>query len=426
MRPFGVTGELDLSKMKKIVVVGAGIVGVSTAIWLRREGHQVILVDKEGPASGTSYGNAGVLAAGSVVPVSVPGLWRKAPGMLFDPNGPLFLRWRYLPRLIPFLIKFLRAGSETEVRRISKSLALLLNDTAAQHLALAVGTEAEQYIKVGDYVFGYKDEAAFKADAFGWGIRKERDVAYNLMDAAAIAAYDSVMIGRFGYAVCCTDHGQVTDPGAYVKALAAHFVREGGEQRIADVTDVVLEGNLATGVVTSEGIIEADDIVLATGVWSGPLAAKLGVNVPMESERGYHIEFVNPSIMPRSPIMVAAGKYVLTPMDGRLRCAGIVEFGGLDAPPSRQPFDLLRRHTLELFPDLTYDRIDEWMGHRPSTADSLPLIGNFQDAKNVWSGFGHHHVGLTAGPKTGRWLAQMISGKPPNVDLTPMAPDRFR
>lgn len=411
---------------KRVVVVGAGIVGVSTAIWLQREGHQVVLIDKEGPASGTSYGNAGVLAAGSVVPVAVPGLWRKAPGMLLDPNAPLFLRWRYLPRLLPFLVKFLRSGSEREVRRISKSLALLLHDTAAQHLALATGTEAEKFIHVGDYLFGYKDEAAFKADAFGWTIRRERDVQHEELDAARIAEYDPAIAGRFGYAVRCTDHGRVSDPGAYVQALAAHFVGAGGELQIAEVRDIKLQAGVATGVVTSGGTIDADDIVLATGVWSGPLAAKLGIKVPLESERGYHIEFVNPSIMPRSPVMVAAGKFVLTPMDGRLRCAGIVEFGGLDAPPSRRPFELLRRQTLEIYPELTYDRIDEWMGHRPSTADSLPLIGNFDDAKNVWTGFGHHHVGLTAGPKTGRWLSQLISGKPPNVDLAPMAPNRFR
>lgn len=414
-----------MPESKKVVVVGAGIVGVSAAIWLQREGHRVTLVDREGPASGTSYGNAGVLASGSVVPVSVPGLWRKAPGMLLDPNGPLFLRWPYVPRLIPFLIKFLRAGSASEVRRISKSLALLLHDSPAQHVALATGTGAEKYIEVGDYLFGYASEAAYKADAFGWSIRREREIAHEEMDAARIAEYDPAIAGRFGYAVRCGDHGRVSDPGAYVKALAAHFEREGGTIKIAEVRDITLANGAATGVVTSDGTIEADDIVLATGVWSGPLAQKLGVKVPLESERGYHIEFVNPSIMPRSPVMVAAGKFVVTPMDGRLRCAGIVEFGGLDAPPSRKPFELLRRQTLDLFPELKFDRIDEWMGHRPSTTDSLPLIGSFDGARNVWSGFGHHHVGLTGGPKTGRWLAQLISGKPPNVDLAPMAPNRF-
>ncbi|MGI9479043.1 MAG: NAD(P)/FAD-dependent oxidoreductase [Hyphomicrobiaceae bacterium] len=410
---------------KDVAVIGAGIVGVSTAIWLQRAGHRVTLIDREGPASGTSYGNAGVLAAGSVIPVSVPGLWRKAPGMLFDPDGPLFLRWSYLPRLVPFLVRFLRSGTESEVRRISQSLALLLHDTAAQHLALAEGTGAEAFIDVGDYVFGYDDRAAFAADSFGWGIRRERGIAFEEMDQAQIAAYDPALAGRVGYAVRCPDHGRIRDPGAYVKALAGHFEGAGGRLLIAEVSDIDLVDGKATEVVTSAGPVAADDIVLATGVWSRPLAAKLGVKVPMESERGYHIEFVNPSIVPRSPVMVASGKFVVTPMNGRLRCAGIVEFGGLEAGPSRRPFELLRKKTLALFPDLEYERIDEWMGHRPSTTDSLPLIGRFDGTSNVWSGFGHHHVGLTGGPKTGRWLAQLIDGQTPNVDLAPMSPNRF-
>ena len=112
-------------------------------------------------------------------------------------------------------------------------------------------------------------------------------------------------------------------------------------------------------------------------------------------------------------------------MNGRLRCAGIVEFGGLTEKRSRAPFDLLKRQTLELLPDLKYDRIDEWMGHRPSTPDSLPLIGALKDTPNVWTGFGHQHIGLTAGPKTGRWLTQMIKGETPNTDMEPFNPDRF-
>lgn len=410
---------------KDVAVIGAGIVGVSTAIWLQRAGHRVTLIDREGPASGTSYGNAGVLAAGSVVPVSVPGLWRKAPGMLFDRNGPLFLRWSYLPQLVPFLVRFLKSGSESEVRRISESLALLLHDTAAQHLALAEGTGAEEYIDVGDYLFAYTDKKAFAGDSFGWSIRRERAIAYEEMNPAQIADYDPALAGRVGYAVRCPDHGRIRDPGAYVKALASHFEESGGRLLIAEVSDIDLENGKATQVKTSVGPVVADDIVLATGVWSRPLAAKLGIKVPMESERGYHIEFVNPSINPRSPIMVASGKFVVTPMNGRLRCAGIVEFGGLEAGPSQRPFELLREKTLELFPDLKYERIDEWMGHRPSTSDSLPLIGKFDGTSNVWSGFGHHHVGLTGGPKTGRWLAQLIDGQTPNVDLAPMAPNRF-
>lgn len=410
---------------KCIAVIGAGIVGVSTAIWLQRAGHNVTVIDREGPAGGTSYGNAGVLAAASVVPISVPGLWRKAPGMLLDPKSPLFVKWLYFPRLVPFLIKFLHAGSESEVRRIAKSLSLMLHDTAAQHLALAEGTGAEKFIETGDYVYGYDNKKAYEKDAFTWQIRRENDCHTEEMQPEQIAAYDPAMAGRFGFAVRCGDHGRISDPGAYVRTLAAHFEAQGGTVLKAEVTDIVLNGGKATGVRTSIGPIEADDIVVATGVWSGPLADKLGLKVPLESERGYHIEFVNPSIVPRSPVMVASGKYVLTPMDGRLRAAGIVEFGGLDAPPSRAPFELLREKTLELIPELRYDRIDEWMGHRPSTSDSLPLIGNSKNANNVWFGFGHQHVGLSGGPKTGRWLSQMISGQTPNADLAPMSPNRF-
>ena len=165
--------------------------------------------------------------------------------------------------------------------------------------------------------------------------------------------------------------------------------------------------------------------MLASGIWSGPLARKLGIAVPMEAERGYHVEFVGASPVPRSATMVAAGKFVLTPMDGRLRSAGIVEFGGLDPARSRRPLELLKRQTRALLPDMTFERTEEWMGFRPSTADSLPLIGAAPRAGNVWCGFGHQHVGLTAGPKTGRLLAALISHEHPNVDLAPFAPDRF-
>ena len=145
----------------------------------------------------------------------------------------------------------------------------------------------------------------------------------------------------------------------------------------------------------------------------------------LEAERGYHIEFVNPSIQLKSPIMVSSGKFAMTPMEGRLRCAGIVEFGGLSEKRSRAPLDLLKEQALQLLPELKYDRIDEWMGFRPSTSDSLPVIGATENYKNVWLGFGHQHIGLTAGPKTGRWIAQMINGDKPNVDLEPFSTQRF-
>lgn len=407
-----------------VLVIGAGIVGVSAAIWLQRAGHRVTLLDRIGPAGGTSHGNAGVLASGSIVPVVVPGLLAKAPRMLLDPNQPLFLRWRHLPRLMPFLSRYLKNGTEAQVQRSARALATLLHDSPEQHLALARDTPAAAYVKPGSYLFGYSNKAAFDADSYGWDLRRQHGVAYRTLSAEDLPAHDPALAGRFGYGVECRGHGQIDDPGAYVAALAAHFVARGGTLQTGTLRNLTVENGAVTAALTDRGRITADSYVLTTGAWSGPLARKLGITVPLESERGYHVEFLDPSITLRSPVMVAEGKFVATSMRGRLRCAGVVEFGGLDAPPSRAPFDLLRRQIARLFPDLRHGDTVEWMGHRPATSDSIPVIGRTPRAANAYVGYGHHHIGLTGGPKTGRWLAQMVSGQPVNTDLSAYAPDR--
>lgn len=406
------------------MVIGAGIVGVSTALWLQKDGHRVTLMDREGPAAGTSFGNAGVLASGSVVPITIPGLLKKAPKMLFDPNQPLFLRWRYLPKLAPFLFQYLKNANAKSVEKISTALSQLLYDSPEQHLALAKDTPAEQYVHTGEYLFGYADKAAFDADSFGWNIRKKRGVPFIELDAEALAHFDPSLEGRFGYGVQCSGHGHITDPGAYVKALAVQFEKNGGEIICNELKNFEIEKGQCTSVIVDGTSIKADTYILATGAWSGDLAKELGIEVPLESERGYHVEYINPSITLKVPIMVAAGKCVVTSMNGRLRCAGVVEFAGLNAPSSAAPFELLKRNMSELFPELTYDGIEEWMGHRPATADSIPVIGKSPKADNILVGYGHHHIGLSGGPKTGRWLAQIASGKSFNTDLSAYAPNR--
>ncbi|MDG1530031.1 MAG: FAD-binding oxidoreductase [Paracoccaceae bacterium] len=413
-----------MSANLNITIIGAGIVGVSTAIWLQRDGHNVTLLDKSGVAAGTSYGNAGILASAAVVPVTVPGLLMKAPKMLFDRNQPLFLRWSYLPRLIPFLFRYLKNGSAAANAKIAAGLTEMMHDSPDQHLALANGTGAEKYIDTTDYFYGYKDQQSFNSDAYGWNIRKHHGYDFSELNADELSAFDPSLAGRFGHGVRLTNHGRITDPGAYVNALADHFVAQGGKIETAEVTGFEIKIGKCTGLQTTNGTLKADRFVVTTGAWSKELATALGVSIPFESERGYHIEYVNPSITLRAPIMVAAGKFVVNSMDGRMRAAGVVEFGGLDAPASRAPFELLKRQMAELFPDLTYDRIDEWMGHRPSTSDSLPVIGAAPNADNVFLGYGHQHIGLTGGPKTGRWLAKLAAGAPINTDLSPYAADR--
>lgn len=409
---------------RHVVVIGAGIVGVSTAIQLRRDGIDVTLVDRAGPAAGTSYGNAGVLASCSMVPVTGPGLIGKAPKMLFDPMQPLFLKWSYLPKLAPWLVKYLGHANEADTRRIGSAVAGIVGDSLAEHQALAAGTGAEHYVVESDYTFAYDSREKFLADALAWDIRRNEGVKWTELEGPAFQDYDPVVPTKFGYGVVCGDHGRISDPGEYVKALAAHAEALGARFIKADIEDIAQENGAVSGVRAGGETIACDTLVIATGVWSGPLTKKLGLKVPLEAERGYHIELWEPSFYPKSPLMIASGKFVMTPMEGRVRLAGMVEFGGLEKGPSKAPFELLRKNIKSAFPTLTWKEETEWMGHRPAPADSIPIIGEAPGVKGAFMGFGHHHIGLTGGPKTGRMLAQMIAGKTPNADMSVYAPAR--
>jgi len=416
---------MDANQGKTVVIVGAGIVGVSTALSLRRAGHDVIVIDKNGPGEGASFGNGGILASCAVVPVSGPGLIWKAPRMLLDPREPLFMKWRDMPGMLPWLLRFMSHANAGDTRRIAGGLAPIVADSLVDHQALARGTAAERYIVPGDYLYIYRDRKGFEDEAFSWGIRSDHGFAWEEMDAARLHGYEPAISSDMQFGVRLENHGRITDPGAYVQALAAEAEAHGARLIRAEVSDILREGGGVCGVRAGGEVIACDDVVICTGAWSGPLSRALGLRVPLQSERGYHIELWNPSHTIAAPAMVASGKFVLNPMEGRLRLAGVVELASMDAPESRAPFDLLMRGVRRVLPDLRWDEASEWMGHRPSTPDSLPLIGAVPGLRGAWTGFGHQHVGLTAGPATGRILAQMISGKRPNLDVTPYDPGRF-
>ena len=413
--------------MAHIVIAGAGIVGVSTAIWLQRAGHAVTLVDRMDGAMRTSYGNAGVLAAGAILPVPVPGLAWKLPKMLLSRDEPLFLQWRYLPRLFPFLMKYLSFARVDHVAHCARSLSYLLSDSHAQHQSLAKGTGAERFISDEDFCFGYATEASYLADEPGRALRRAHGYEIEELDGAGYAARDPLYSTQFAKVVCYKNSGRISDPGAYLAALLSHFQAEGGTVVAAQIDDIELQDGVYKALITDQGPVTGDHIVLAMGAWSGKMAKKLGIKrLALESERGYHIELHNPSAMPKAPMMVAAGKFVVTPMEGRIRCAGLVEFASTEAPAQDRPLDLVKRQIAALFPDLTYEHMSEWMGRRPATTDSLPLIGPATAIGNGHMAFGHQHIGLTAGPKTGRLIADMVSNQPNNADLSAFDPTRYQ
>ena len=410
----------------RIAVLGAGIVGLSTAEWLRRDGHEVTLIDRVEPGdpAQASFGNAGVLAGSGVVPVAVPGLIAAAPRMLFDPDGPLFLKWGYLPRLLPWLAPFLMTGRRDEVARISRALAALIGDTVAEHRALAAGTGAERHIGSARYTYLYRDRAAFEADALGRALREAAGVAAEERDRAALEAEDPHLGPRYGFGLAFRDSTHLDDPAAYARALFDHYRGAGGAHRREEIRDVAPRG-AGIDVTLSGGTVHVDHAVLALGAWSGRLARRLGHGPGLETERGYHLMLEGPSRMPPAAYMLQDSAFVATPMRAGLRLAGLVEFGGLAAGPSDGPTELQRRRVRDLYPGLTWEGETRWMGHRPSTRDSLPFIGESPRARGVWFAFGHQHLGLTAGPKTGRLIADMIAGRRPNIDLAPYRVGRF-
>lgn len=410
---------------ERVVIVGAGIVGVSTGIWLRRMSDaEVTIIDRLAPGEGTSHGNAGVLASCSMVPVTTPGLVWKAPKMLISKDFPLFMRWGYFPKLLPWLLKYLSNANDADTRRIASGLGQIVGDSVQQHKSLTADTGLEDWVTESDYSFAYKDRASYEADAYVWGLRREAGFEPEIREGDAAHEYEPNLSRSVGLLATMKDHGYIKDPGGYVKALANVFEELGGRIIKAEIKDFELTDGRVTQILTDTGAHPCDRAVIAAGVWSKPLMQKLGLSVPLESERGYHIVFEGAEGGPAHPIMVASGKFVATPMAAGLRCAGVVEFGGLDAGPAKPAFELLRRQASAAFPNLKYKGEVEWLGHRPAPSDSLPLIGQIRQSR-IFAAFGHHHIGLTGGAKTGRITAGLVTDQPINIDLSAFDPMRF-
>ncbi len=409
----------------KVVVIGAGIVGISTALHLQRDGHEVTVLDRQPPGEATSFGNAGIVACSSVVPVTVPGLLAKVPGLLLDPDSPLYLRWGYLPKLMPWLVPYLRCATASKTAEIAQRLAPMVSDSVEQHRQLAEGTGAAKWLVDSEILYAYANRQAYEADAFAWGLRRECGFSWEVLDRKRLLDVEPMLGPKVQCGVLLRDHGAVRYPSYYVKDLAAHFVSQGGAIVTGEARDVVIADGRVCAVITAEDRLDCDAAVIAGGAWSAQLTEKLGLKTPLETERGYHIELLKPSVTPRCPIALASGKFFASPMAEGLRVAGLVEFGGLDAPASARPFVMLKRRVKELFPKLDYEEAREWMGHRPAPIDSLPFLGEAPGRRGLYCAFGHHHVGLTSGPKTGRLIADLVAGRKPNLDLTPYRVDRF-
>ena len=411
--------------MKTIIVIGAGIVGVSTAIWLQRSGFKVTIIDQKGPATGASHGNAGILAASSIIPVPNPSLIKKLPFYLLSKDSPVFFKMSYLPQMFPFLMSYLSKSNLREVNKYAERMTPLIFDTVCQHKSLAKGTGAEKFISYQDYCFGYETEKNFLNDKKVWKLRQKHGLPFEVVNGNEFSNFDPFYKDLFDVIVKCKNHGKINDPGLYVKTLCDHFLSQGGELIISKVNDISSKNlNDAIVKIESDSLI-ANKIVVATGAWSKKILKKFKIKMPLESERGYHVEYIEPNFYPKVPMMLTSKKFVITPMDGRIRVAGLVEFAGLKTLKRKPPLNLLKNKIKDLFPNLKCKEKIEWLGHRPALVDSLPMLGYLDKNKQILVAFGHQHLGLTAGAKTGRIVSDLIIGNDIKLKISNYRPNRF-
>jgi glycine/D-amino acid oxidase-like deaminating enzyme len=411
----------------KIVVVGAGIVGLCAAWHLARGGAEVIVLDRAAPGSGASSGNAGAISGGSVAPLAMPGVLKQVPGMLLDPDGALHVPLRYALKAAPWLIRFVAAAQPRHVASIAEALAGLLWDAMDQHRLILAEEGAQELIRETGQLYLYRDRDHYQKDAGGWALRQQHGMRIEVLESAeAIRALEPDIRGDYRLGLFIPEQGSCINPLRHAQVVARGVERMGGAIRQEGVEALVTEDGAVTGVRTPTESIAADRVVLAAGAWSARLLAPLGIKVPLETQRGYHVMLPDAGIALQRPVVPADRKAFLSPMEEGLRIAGTVEFGGLEAPPTPRRAALLLEDLRKVFPQARTEGAQPfWMGHRPCLPDSLPVVGPVARWPGLWCAFGHGHLGLTGSAPTGARLARAMLGPAPNSDLAPFSVERF-
>lgn len=407
-----------------VAVIGAGVVGMAAALSLQRAGHRVTVFDPEPPGEACSLGNAGIIAPYAVVPVQTPGILWDVPFMLIDPLSPLAVRWAHFLPLVPWLVRFARASSPSRVETISKALASVLPGVRDAWKDLATEAGAADLLTDGEVLMLFGSEKGWRDAQFGMDLRRRRGVPDEDITVEEALRLEPALAPVFVRAALIPSLSWCVDPLALTRSLADRFRALGGEMR-AERVRAARPRDEGGAILEADGSnSEWDDVVLAAGAWSRPLAAMLGARVPLGTERGYHVMLDQGGGLLNRPVNLYDGGFYMTPMAGGLRCAGTVELGGLDAPADPKRADAIERQARRLLPDAGEKRSD-WLGFRPSMPDSLPVLGPVAGRRGVWLNFGHGHLGLTLAALCGQVIADLVAGRDPGVDLTPFSAARF-
>ncbi|WP_287877915.1 FAD-dependent oxidoreductase [Aquitalea sp.] len=411
----------------EVIVVGAGVVGIAIALQLRLEGFAVTLLDRGEPAMETSYGNAGAFAISDVIPLAEPGVLRKVPGWMLDPLGPLALRWRYLPSLLPWLLRFLAASRPSRVATLTRDLSALLGRVNQDYAALIdkAGLGA-MWRRHGNLTL-YRNQQEFDAALPAWEEKRRHGVQWQALSRSELLEQEPLLAEEWQYAVRVPDWSHVDDPYTFSRGLFDAFVREGGRFVQDEVLATLEQGGRVSGVETaSHGRLQAAATVIACGVWSDRFTRQHRYRVPLESERGYHVNLPRAGVQLHHFIQCASESFVILPMaGGGLRLAGTVELAHRDAPPDWRRAHILLDKARRIVGDFSTEDMTVWMGNRPSLPDTVPIIGPAPGQPGLWFATGHGHLGLTLAATTALLLADMLQGKTPALDMQPYRMCRF-
>ncbi|MCZ4280765.1 FAD-binding oxidoreductase [Kiloniella laminariae] len=413
-------------KKKRVLIIGSGIVGLCSANYLLRDGCDVTIVERDPLGDGTSCGNAGAIAAAEVAPYPLPGLWKSVPGWLMDPLGPLSLRLSYLPQFLPWLYLFLKSCNQTKAEASAKAMSSYLGSAFDDYKPLLGSAGLEGLLKKEGTIFVYKSDKGLALDNYFWDLTRRNGVTLQSLNQKEIHEREPAL-GPQAYAgVYTPDWGHFANPGDLVHGLARLFQENRGNHLQGEVESFEIKDNKPVSVRTRDGQrIEFDQLIIAAGAWSARLSAKLGDKFPLDTERGYNTTLPNPDAELNNMVVFAEDKFVATPMNIGLRVGGAVEFAGIEAEPNYARCDTLLQLAKGYLPTLNGEGGTRWMGRRPSTPDSLPVISPSRHHDNVHYAFGHGHLGITGGAVTGRTIANMIAGRPGTFDPKPFHINRF-
>ena len=409
----------------QVIVIGAGVIGLSVALAAQARGLLVCVIDREGPAAGASAGNAGAFAFSDILPLASPGILRKAPKWLLDPLGPLSVPPAYALKIAPWMYRFWRASRPARVARSTAAQTALMDLSKASLEPFLAATGTAHMLRRQGNLQVYEGAAEFGASLPGWTARAGHGIDFAHMSALEMADIQPGLAPRFTHGTFTPGWYSIADPKAYTLALADRFIANGGDLRRADVT-ALIPGPDAVDVLTADGTTHrADKVVLAAGAFSHRIARSLGENIPLETERGYNTTLPPGAFDLRMQITFGGHGFVVSALSTGIRVGGAVEFGGLDLAPNYKRADAMLTKAQRFLPGLKTTGGTRWMGFRPSLPDSLPAIGPARDTTRVIYAFGHGHLGLTQSTGTATLVADLLTGQPPTIDLTPFSPQRF-